>query len=1356
VSPINTQGQHVVTAVIVAHDGAAWLPRMAEALLGQTRPVQRVVAVDTGSRDRSGAVLAGLLGRSVVFGMDRATGYAAAVAQALRHRAANTHVPGPAGLPQDDRIEWIWLLHDDCEPAPDALEQLLLGAAEAPSAAVLGPKVMDWADRRVILEAGVTIDRAGRRITGIEPREVDQGQHDGDRDVLAVGSAGMLVRRDAWDQVGGFAPEMVLFWEDVDFCWRIHAAGYRVRVVTDAVVYHLEASARNRRVASAAPRPERTERQNALVTLLTNLPIWPAIAALIGNLTLTVLRTLLFLLAKRPGAALDETAAFGWLAAHPLRVLAARRRRAQGRHGAYSLLRRDLPRGRSVLKLAEFVASALSKSSQLDTAGSHHATDDPNDDDTMLVDTGFAQRILTHPGVLLVAALALIALVTERSLLGSGPIAGGALLPAWGGASGLWHEYLQGFHAAGIGSAGAAPPYVAVLAALASLLGGKPWLAVDVIMIGCIPAAGLTAFVASRRVTESVPARVWAGAAYALLPVGMGAVAAGRLGAAAAFTLIPLIGMLAARIFTQPKRRARRAAWATGLTVAIAAAFVPLVWLAAVLAAVVGAVAFGRTHRGILVNMGIAVLVPPVLLVPWTLTVFTHPAWVFLQAGQQVPGLASAHLAARSLLLLSPGGPGLPPYWVTAGVALAALAALLLTGRRTLVAVGWCVALLGLLISVVVSRVLVTPDGGGPAVAAWPGISLAVAAAGLLLAATVAAGTLPAHLAGGKWHSARGLGVGLLALVACSAPLLAAGSWLVTGIRGPVAVSSGPVLPAFVSVSSDNGMQLRTLVLRSEPGQLTYALLRGADPLIGATELAEPPAARRALDTAVSALVVPSGGDAQDQGQAMASFDIGYVLLPAPIDGGLARILDGVPSLRPVSTTSAFQLWRVAETTARVRVIQPAGTVVPVVSGPVAVSGAAAPKAGGTLVLAEPAGGWTATLNGRPLAPLASPVGGWAQGFHLPPGGGRLDIAYHQVGRDLLLAFEALAFLMVAALGLPGTRNAAESTAPAADGPVAGHRHGGRVRRKPQDQPGDRPGVRAPSRRAKGAPDSRPGPVRPGLARSGPATQLSVAPAELRGRPAELAGAPANGHGGAPRDDRPPPAGRPGRPPFGHRAPVPADQRGPAAADSRGVPADAAPWDERRPPAGQPGRRRANRPDARPAGTEPAEAGPAGAWLADAGLADADADPADAGLADGGPAGRRRGRFWRRRERPSPDERDGPARGSAGGPFGGGLAAAGPSAGGRPGGRPATDRPVGAGRGRPPADRPGTAAQQRPARAPVRRGRLPGDDEAMPPLAPLPPPLPRRATAAAQSEDLDGIPATWRSEAPQEPGEADW
>jgi GT2 family glycosyltransferase len=1044
VSSTNPQGQHVVTAVIVAHDGAAWLPRIAEALLGQTRPVQRVVAVDTGSRDRSGSVLAELLGRSVVFGMDRRAGYGAAVAQALRHRAANTNVPGPAGLPSGERTEWIWLLHDDSEPETDALEQLLRGAAEVRGAAVLGPKVMDWSDRRVLLETGVTIDTAGRRITNIEPREVDQGQHDGDRDVLAVGSAGMLVRRDVWDQLGGFDPALPLLRDDVDFCWRVHAAGHRVRVVTDAVVYHLEATARNRRAASAAPRPRRMDRHNALLTLLGNLPLQRAMSALAGNLVLSALRTLFFLLAKRPRAALDEFAGVGSVLGHPFALLGMRRRRARGRRAAYGKLRAELPPGRSVRRLAEFAASVFYTSTQIDTRGSHHATDDPDEDEYLLTDTGFAQRILTSPGVLLFAALTVITVAAERSLITAGTLTGGALTPAFGGVSGLWHEYLQSFHPVGIGSASSTPPYVAVLAALATVLGGKPWLAIDVMLIGCVPVAGLTAYFAARRITKSVWARVWAAAAYALLPVGMGAVAAGRFGAAVVFALLPLLGMLAARIFTATGRRARRAAWATGLFLAIAAAFVPLIWVLAAAAAVLAAITLSRGRRGgrgTLINLGIVVVTPALLLLPWTLQVATQPALLFLEAGQKVPGLATAGLPARSLLLLSPGGPGLPPYWVTGGLVLAALAALLLTVRRSLVLAGWAMALLGLLIAVAASRVLVTPAGALRPVAAWPGIALAVAAAGLVLAVVVATDVLPGQLGGGRWRRPAGLGVLVLALAAASAPLLAAGEWLSTGVRGPVTASSGPVLPAFVSVSADTGLRPRTLVLHQGGDGVTFEVIRDSDPLIGATDLTQPPAAQRALDSAVSTLVAPSGEDARDQGRALAALGIGYVLLPAPVSDTLAATLNDVPGLRPVSKTGAFQLWRVADTAAQARVIEPGGTVVPVPAGPVGVSGAAAPRGGGTLVLAEPAGAWSATLNGAALASLA-PVDGWAQAFRLPSGGGTLSVSHSQLGRDLIVAFEALAFLVVAALALPGTRAPAESAAAAAE--PAGRRERGR------------------------------------------------------------------------------------------------------------------------------------------------------------------------------------------------------------------------------------------------------------------------------------------------------------------------
>ena len=152
--------RHVVTLVVVAHDGARLLPGLVNAVREQTHPVSRAVGVDTGSQDRSGAALTELLGPDAVFGMDADTGYGAAVADALQHPAARGPAPG-SGSPPDPAQEWIWLLHDDCEPAPDALEQMLRAASRNRSTAVLGPKLRDLADRQVLREAGVTVDRAG-------------------------------------------------------------------------------------------------------------------------------------------------------------------------------------------------------------------------------------------------------------------------------------------------------------------------------------------------------------------------------------------------------------------------------------------------------------------------------------------------------------------------------------------------------------------------------------------------------------------------------------------------------------------------------------------------------------------------------------------------------------------------------------------------------------------------------------------------------------------------------------------------------------------------------------------------------------------------------------------------------------------------------------------------------------------------------------------------------------------------------------------------------------------------------------------------------------------------------------------
>ena len=278
--------------------------------------------------------------------------------------------------------------------------------------------------------------------------------------------------------------------------------------------------------------------------------------------------------------------------------------------------------------------------------------------------------------------------------------------------------------------------------------------------------------------------------------------------------------------------------------------------------------------------------------------------------------------------------------------------------------------------------------------------------------------------------------------VAVSAPALAAGYWLADGLGGPVAAVGPQILPAFVAASSAGQDRNRTLVLRQDGGALSYAVLR-ADPVLGEPELAETASSTHALDGVVASLAAAGGGDAGDTGQALSQFDIGYVLLPAPIDQALARQLDAAAGLEPLTRASSYYLWQVSGTVARVRVLTPGGTAIPVPSGAVGVNAVVAPDTSGTLVLAEPAGGWSATLNGRSLTRLSAPVNGWAQGFVLPAGGGRLVITRNETARDVSLGCEAAALIVAFALALPGTRSSVASPAAAAasdDIPVTGRR----------------------------------------------------------------------------------------------------------------------------------------------------------------------------------------------------------------------------------------------------------------------------------------------------------------------------
>ena len=146
---------------------------------------------------------------------------------------------------------WLWLLHDDAVPAPDALYQLLAHVTTDQSIDLTGPKLLLPRRRhggQPISEIGVSISDTGRRELDLDVDEIDQGQRDEPQERLGVSTCGMLVRTAVWQELDGLDPALPVFRDGVEFGWRAHLNGYRVVTTPAAQLTH-------RQVGRAGLRP---------------------------------------------------------------------------------------------------------------------------------------------------------------------------------------------------------------------------------------------------------------------------------------------------------------------------------------------------------------------------------------------------------------------------------------------------------------------------------------------------------------------------------------------------------------------------------------------------------------------------------------------------------------------------------------------------------------------------------------------------------------------------------------------------------------------------------------------------------------------------------------------------------------------------------------------------------------------------------------------------------------------------------------------------------------------------------------------------------------------------------------------
>ncbi|NTW38699.1 MAG: glycosyltransferase family 2 protein, partial [Cellulomonadaceae bacterium] len=522
-----------VTAVVVTRGATEYLSSTLAALAAQTTAPDRLVVVDAADAadaEQVGALLSGLTGPELVIAESART-FGSAVRRALE----------VVDDPSAQGRRWLWLLHDDSAPEPTALAELLRAVEIAPSVAVAGCKQRTWSGPVRVLEVGVTTSRFGRRMTGLDEPEVDQGQHDGREDVLGVGLAGALVRRDVWDELGGTDPALGPYGDGLDLSRRARLAGHRVVVVPAAVVRHAQASL----VPGARPdwdvrRSVRARREAYVHSQLVGVPGWlvPVVALLAVGAG--VLRALGRLVTKEPQLVGAELVAPWAVLARPRRIASARSLAASTRRVARRTLRPLQGTWREVV--------SAERDRRLTAAEGRRTREAPSELELTEL-AALRTRRRAALAALLVAAVAVTAaavgplvtrVVAGARLSGDGLPFGDADLGA------LWSSATSGWAAGGLGAAGPSDPFLLTLVPLTALTGTVGG-ASAVVMLGALVLAALGAWFAAGAATRSVALRMWAALAWTGAPALLLGVDQGRLGAVVAHCMLPWVALGVAR-----------------------------------------------------------------------------------------------------------------------------------------------------------------------------------------------------------------------------------------------------------------------------------------------------------------------------------------------------------------------------------------------------------------------------------------------------------------------------------------------------------------------------------------------------------------------------------------------------------------------------------------------------------------------------------------------------------------------------------------------------------------------------------------------------------------------------------------
>ena len=217
-----------VAVVILNYNGRNFIQQFLPSVLASSYVNKEIIVVDNCSTDDSPDVLKQFSNIKILM-LDKNYGFAEGYNQALQKISADYYA----------------LLNSDVEVTPQWIEPIIQLMESDKKIAACQPKILSYKEKEFFEYAGAAggwLDTLGYPFSRgriFDEHEKDLGQYNDNAEIFWATGAAMFLRASVFHEVNGFDNFFFAHMEEIDLCWRLQLAGYKIMCCPASVVYHV-------------------------------------------------------------------------------------------------------------------------------------------------------------------------------------------------------------------------------------------------------------------------------------------------------------------------------------------------------------------------------------------------------------------------------------------------------------------------------------------------------------------------------------------------------------------------------------------------------------------------------------------------------------------------------------------------------------------------------------------------------------------------------------------------------------------------------------------------------------------------------------------------------------------------------------------------------------------------------------------------------------------------------------------------------------------------------------------------------------------------------------------------------------